>query len=208
MAEYASIDIYAADVLRVWPPRPPLVGMIGYARSGKDTVAARLAAHRFARFAFADKLREAVLALNPIVEWLPSFYTDGSPEPVRLSEIVAADGWEKAKEYPEVRRVLQHYGMAVRAIDEDFWVRPVMTAIASAGAAVITDVRFPNEAIAVRRAGGVLVRVARPGVGPVNDHDSETALDDLLADFTIHNDSTIAALHRMVDAWHAREIAA
>jgi dephospho-CoA kinase len=43
-----------------------IIGISGYARSGKDTVANYLVEHHeFTRMAFADAMREALLRLNP-----------------------------------------------------------------------------------------------------------------------------------------------
>jgi hypothetical protein len=96
-----------------------LVGLLGLKRSGKDTFAARLVeAHGFTRIAFADPLKEAALALDPIVVSANSW----DPER-RLSDVVEAEGWEAAKEVPEVRRTLQNLGVAIRGLDEDFWLR-------------------------------------------------------------------------------------
>lgn len=41
--------------------------------------------------------------------------------------------------------------------------------------AIITDVRFPNEADAIKQMGGMLIKVVRPGFGPISDVDK--ALD-------------------------------
>jgi hypothetical protein len=59
---------------------------------------------------------------------------------------------------------------------------------------VLTDLRYANELARLRQLGGVFVRVIRPGVGPVNDHPSETALDDQPADVTVINDASLAKL--------------
>ena len=42
---------------------------------------------------------------------------------------------------------------------------------------VVTDVRFPNEALCIKSRGGLLVRVNNPNV-KLMDHVTETALDD------------------------------
>jgi hypothetical protein len=63
---------------------------------------------------------------------------------------------------------------------------------------VITDVRFPNEADAIKQEEGILIRVNRSGVGPVNDHESETSLDGWGFDYIIDNDSTLGSLKRKV----------
>lgn len=193
---------FTASKLNLWLRRPIIVGLIGYAQSGKDTVASRLVdACNFKRYAFADNLRKALYKLNPVL----SQYGDGTP--IRLAHHVDAVGWERAKKTAEVRRLLQEYGSTIREIDEWFWVRPVMNAINEHNRlSVITDVRFPNEAKAIRDAGGMLVRVVRPGVGPVNGHVSETALDDTPADRTIRNDGSLIALMLNVDVLYRKAL--
>ena len=59
---------------------------------------------------------------------------------------------------------------------------------------IITDTRFPNEAEAIKKAGGIIIRVDRPGVKPINDHPSEIGLDGWKFDYKIANVSDIKAL--------------
>lgn len=168
-----------------------LVGLVGKKRSGKDTFAEGLIDGGFQRFAFADALRSAVLATDPLV-----YSVDGNGHealdgvPLRLSFIVNRDGWEKAKARPEVRRLLQEYGVAIRALDADFWVRVVMEQTVLARLAVVTDVRFPNEVDAIKARGGTIIRIERPGLESTDEHVSETALDDYVADLTVSNAGT------------------
>ena len=63
---------------------------------------------------------------------------------------------------------------------------------------IFTDCRFPNEAQAIKDRGGVIIRIDRPGVGPVNDHPSETALDDWDFDYKILNASDLESLKQTV----------
>ena len=63
---------------------------------------------------------------------------------------------------------------------------------------VITDCRFENEAMAVKSQGGIVVRINRPGVHPVNAHGSEVGLDNYLFDYVINNDGTLDELRREV----------
>lgn len=168
-----------------------LVGLIGKKRSGKDSFARPLVEeHGFRRFAFADPLKEAVLQTDPIV----AFCTN----PIRLSTVVERIGWEEAKEYPEVRRLLQNYGVAIRGIEPDFWVRATLDRAlqhaSEVGPVVVTDVRFPNEADEVRDAGGTIVRIVRPGLSSDDTHASETALDDYEEDRLVVNSGTLESL--------------
>lgn len=64
---------------------------------------------------------------------------------------------------------------------------------------IITDVRFPNEAQAIRYKGGVIIRIERPGVKPINNHPSETGLDNWNFDYKIANVSDIFALKLTVE---------
>jgi hypothetical protein len=59
---------------------------------------------------------------------------------------------------------------------------------------IITDTRFPNEAQAIKDAGGIVIRVDRPGVKPINPHASETSLDNWEFDYKIMNGSDIVSL--------------
>jgi hypothetical protein len=173
----------------------PLIGMIGKKRSGKDSVAAVLVdEYDFTRYAFADPLKEAALALDP-------FVGNAAGWDYRLSAVVEREGWEAAKERPEVRRTLQNYGVAIREIDPDFWLRTTMRrVIEHRGPVVVTDCRFPNEAEAIRSAGGKVVRVIRPGLVSTDTHVSETALDDFVADAEIINSGTLDDLAGVVRA--------
>ena len=61
---------------------------------------------------------------------------------------------------------------------------------------IITDVRFPNEAKAIKEKGGILIRINRPQyldnglVIRKDEHPSETALDDYDGfDYVIENDT-------------------
>jgi len=64
---------------------------------------------------------------------------------------------------------------------------------------IITDTRFPNEAQAVKDKGGLVIRIDRPGVKPINNHPSEVALDDWKFDYKIANVSDIYALKETVE---------
>jgi hypothetical protein len=180
----------------------PIIGLIGKKRSGKDTFAATLVEERgFARFAFADPLKEAALSLDPLIrlEQDETHLSTGGfvygERIERLSAIVGRVGWERAKEIREVRRTLQNYGVAIREIDEGFWVRGTLDrALAHPGPVVVTDVRFPNEAEAILNAGGRIVRIVRPGLASDDSHVSETALDGYPADLDVLNSGTVEML--------------
>lgn len=172
-----------------------IIGLSGYARTGKDTVADILVeTYGFRRIAFADKLKAVAYDLNPFIH-------GGGGGMRRLQAEVNDFGWEKAKERPEVRRILQALGQAVREnVGTQVWVDAALDALADDQPAVITDVRYPNEAGAVRARGGIVVRVLRLGVTAVNDHVSESAMDDpALWDYVLHNDGSLDHLRTRVE---------
>lgn len=178
-------------------PTHELVGLTGFAGSGKNAAADVLvAAHRFTQDSFALTLKKFAYDVDPFVQ-----VDDGSF--VRYAQLVDAVGVDIAKKNADVRRLLQRIGTdgGRRNIHQNVWVDATMARIASAaGPVVITDVRFPNEVDALRRAGGLLIRIDRPGYGPVNGHSSDTGITALDVDQVIVNDGTITQLQcRLTD---------
>lgn len=174
-----------------------IIGLSGYAQTGKDTVAQHLVEkYGFVRIAFADAIREALYKLNPILSDYP-----GLPG-IRLAWAVDHSGWESVKQdSKECRRMLQRFGTEVgRDLwGSDFWVNIAMAKTNGIGNVVITDVRFPNEYDAIVNGGGKVWRVEKPGVSAVNAHASETALDGHTFDHTIVNMGSKDDLYAAVD---------
>lgn len=153
-----------------------ILGLAGYARSGKDTAGNALAEIGWKRIAFADVLREFAYTLNPAIMSDYGFYTN-------LQWIIDEYGWNgyKRTQWGEgVRDLLQRLGTECgrELISQNIWVDATFSRMDPAFNYVITDMRFPNEASAILARGGSLLRIVRPGVGPANGHKSETALDD------------------------------
>jgi hypothetical protein len=63
---------------------------------------------------------------------------------------------------------------------------------------VIDDVRFPNEAEMIRKLGGELWLVNRPGVAYEGDHASEGALSEVEPDSLINNSGSLTQLRQVV----------
>ncbi|MFD7677501.1 hypothetical protein [Streptomyces sp. NPDC060187] len=174
-----------------------IVGLSGYARSGKNTAADALIQRGWRQAGYADKLKEFLYQVNPLI---PGYFGAGN---LRLRQLVDSTGWDYAKtKYPEVRSLLQRTGTEAgrRVLGDDVWVEALYADHHDAAGLVVTDVRFPNEAEAVAKRGGVMIRVERPGVGPTKDkhgraHISETALDDWPFDHVLVNDGLVADLH-------------
>ncbi len=183
--------------------RPKIIGIIGHARSGKDTIAERLTeSWGFTRYAFADSLRWLLQTFDPAAWAIQS-----APFTRRWQR-----EWEELKrERPkEVRASLQDYGMALRELDSEIWVRALRRHIANRpeiSTWVIPDVRQRNEAELIHLVlEGELWVVERPGVGPVNGHAAEAEIDSLallakeLGGPVLTNATTIEELHEQVDS--------
>jgi hypothetical protein len=171
-----------------------IIGLSGYAQSGKDTIAEILVTEGFTRIAFADIMREALLALNPYAG------------KYRLQEYVSVNTWDVAKvSMPEVRRLLQYFGTDVgrELFGEDFWIQQLKRRYDLYDPTknwVISDCRFLNEAEEVKLLGGVMWRVLRPGNSPVNDHVSDQGLGYYKFDHVFNNDSSLSVLMDSVKA--------
>jgi hypothetical protein len=171
-----------------------IIGLTGYAQSGKDSVANILVEnYGYQRIAFADPIRNLLYEMNPIVK-------DGG---YRLQGVVDGYGWDVAKTaFPEVRNMLQTLGVGARKTFGDmFWVKQALSGLQLFGEVnyVITDVRYPNEAKAIRDYDSSQIwRIKRTGVDPVNTHASETAMDGEKVDQIFLNNGTLDDLKVLI----------
>jgi hypothetical protein len=169
-----------------------IIGLTGYAQSGKDSVANILVNHYgYTRVAFADPIRELLYQMNPAVK-------DGG---YRVQSTVDVYGWDVAKTaFPEVRNMLQNLGVGARKTFGDmFWVQQALRQVTPEGNFVITDVRYPNEAKAIREyEDSQIWRIKRSGVDPVNTHASETAMDGEKVDQIFVNNGTLEDLQVLI----------
>lgn len=165
-----------------------IIGLAGYARAGKDSVAEILVRRfGFRRIAFADPIRELLYKLNPQV---------GSLE---LREFVDQYGWEVAKSQPKVRELLQNLGVAARELfNEDVWVEQAFKNVDPNENIVISDVRFINEAKYIQDLGGQVWRIKRLNTSAVNNHISESQMDEYKVDQIFINHGTLDDLEQLV----------
>ncbi len=196
-----------------------LIGLHGKAGSGKDTAFQLLEASLgipVTRDAFADRLK-----LSAIRNFLPDCSLEDAYE---ICEGLKAPGGMVVL-YPspdgiEVsgREFLQHYGTEAHrdVFADDFWVSAVLPDLSDKigfgredskdwDLLVVTDVRFPNEAAAVRQAGGEVWKIIRPEleVGPQDAHLSEIPLDGAYIDRIILNSGSIEYFEdQLLNAWN------
>ena len=175
------------------------IGLVGRARSGKDTVALQLVErHGYTRVAFADRMRDAVKALNPTIR----LDVEGLQWTCSLANGLEMYGWEGLKQYsPDVRGYLQRMGTEVGRdmFGEDFWVEQALRVAGAYEQVVFSDVRYPNEAERIRKEGGVLWRVEREGIEKSDEHTSESLIETIKVDSVVKNNGTIEELFAKVD---------
>jgi hypothetical protein len=188
------------------PPASPLsgkkvvIGMIGKAGSGKDTVADHLVRkYVFRKIALADPLKKAVQIIFDVDDEI-------AYDRVRREEPLAKwPGWS-------FRKLLQFVGteMFREMVDQDIWVKNCASRAVRQDFTVVSDVRFHNEVGGLREAIGqehrvFFIKVERPTVGDggapsgIANHASETAIDELYYDYRIINDGTLDELYAKAD---------
>jgi len=191
-----------------------VIGITGLAQNGKSSAAKRLEERwNYEPFAFADRLKSMALVLDPFVP-INHLGWDHSDEEVdelmRLSALVTAEGWEKAKAKPEVRRFLQVLGTegARGHFGPNVWVDALDIQLSESYAqdAVISDVRFQNEVDYVKELAGTMLRVVRimpdgqPFRATDGAHASERDIIGLPVDYELPvRDGDMDSLYHQVD---------
>lgn len=167
---------------------PNIIGLMGPAGSGKDTVREILAKHGYYGFAFADPIREMLkpllLACGVGLNWMTDRALKEQPMPVLGVSY---------------RQLAQTLGTEwARAQAPDFWLRIAAASMMEVSIStfgppcfVISDVRFPNEAEWIRHLGGQIWRIDRADVEPVRRHTSEALIDRIEPDFVLENNGSV-----------------
>ena len=196
-----------------------IIGFVGFIGSGKDTAADYLVNfHGFRRDSFASSLKDAI---SVIFSWDRTLMEGRTKESREWRERV--DTWWADRlniPYLTPRWVMQYWGTEVcrHGFHDDIWIASVENRMRkTTDNIVISDVRFPNEIMAIHKAGGKVVRIKRGSdpewyqdavnvnSGPSNMtwaisksrleelkiHASETSWVGGDIDYTIYNDSTI-----------------
>ncbi len=146
-----------------------VIGFCGAAGAGKSTAADRLVhCHGFRRVRFAGPLKRMMWALG-----LDERHTDGA-----LKELPCGLLGGRTPRFA-MQTLGTEWGRDI--IAQDLWLRAWRAEVTAAcKLVVVDDVRFANEAEAVRQAGGTLIRITGRG-GISGGHVSE------LQDFAVHH---------------------
>lgn len=178
----------------------PVIALYGRAGSGKSECAKILYYAGYERVKFADPLKRA---LRSILE-----YTALDDD--LIDEMIEGD--LKETPVPQLggktpRHAMQTLGTewGRNLIHPDFWVNIGQRHILHYtnvldSPVVVDDLRYQNEAAAIRSMGGKIVHVFRPDIRPagVGSHSSEGGLDGFRFDDVIINDGSLEDLRRDV----------
>lgn len=188
-----------------------LIGFHGKMKRGKDTsfqILRDAMGDYVRRESFADRLKlSAARALG--------YREGGVPEAVEFCNrfkdpdvAIAVFRWQDDDPIHTLsgREYLQYYGTEAHrdVFDPNFWINAALSTYDPNVDEIvaITDVRFPNEAEAIRAAGGVVVQIIRPDLdaddNSLQAHVSEQPLAPELVDFVIINDGTLEGLRDKV----------
>jgi hypothetical protein len=161
-----------------------IIGVSGKKAAGKDLLGGYLKYRGFVKESFANYLKELCRTFFN----LSKEQTDGNLKeaPTKFAHEVQCDN--EPTTYWTPRQILQRTGAYFRSVNPNFWVDKTidrLKGLHNEARVVITDVRYQNEADAIKAAGGYLVRLNRkdserekvyPGCS-ADTHESEIALD-------------------------------
>ena len=167
-----------------------LVGITGRARSGKDTIAKYLEKyHAFTLDSFAAPIRSMLvhtLGLKNLeeldsIKHIPNTILGGNTPRYAMQTI----GTEWGR------------GM----INDSIWIDSCIARIEKYDRAIISDVRFDNEAERIKNRGGVILKVHRTNEPYIQeaDHASEQGIRADLVDYHIVNNETVDDLYANIE---------
>lgn len=158
-----------------------IIGIAGKKRSGKDTAAKVFERLGFTHDSFAAPMKRFVQdivghELRDEDKEAPMEWLDGMT-PRRMWQTLGTE-WGRMMVHP------------------DLWVRSMMRR--APPMCVISDVRFENEAAAIRAAGGVIVHIYRRPMMS-DGHVSEAGVKFRDGDFIVHNTGTLSEFINSVE---------
>lgn len=176
-----------------------IIGISGYSGAGKDALGKLIALYErsYQIKKFAGKLKEVSSILTGIP--LDKFEDQEFKKSVLGKEWSYVSDTNEGRKWVDmtVREMLQRLG--TEAIRDTFhintWVNALLKDYKDGDNWVITDVRFANEAAAIKKLGGVIVRVSRGKHKPDDYHASEKSLDNWVYDYFVDNSGNLDELY-------------
>jgi len=166
-----------------------IIGLAGKAGSGKDTVADYLVAnYGFEKISFAKPLKDMLSAA-------------GFPEPTnRDDKEKPINGFNFSWRYM-AQTLGTEWGR--NCLGQDIWVQIAMRNLDTNKNYVFSDVRFENEADAIRKAGGIVIHLLgrKSDLGSNGEHISEKPLVQIGKDIMLLNQNSKQHLFTTIDCF-------
>lgn len=175
-----------------------IIALTGAKGAGKDTIATYihklLGWEHINQIAFADPIKHMVQHIFDLQDVSTEEY-DMFKRSLLTYELPG-----RSPRGVDGRRVVREIGMMMRGYDEKQFTayveeiinRPINN-LSSRTLNIITDLRFDNEYVMLKRYGAKVIKVNRPG-HKFDGHITERGFDDHLVDFVINNDGSLDIL--------------
>ena len=162
-----------------------ILGFTGYMGSGKST-ACQYILDSYPGWVWIN-FKEGLI--NEIKQNFPDLLREIESQRTNDQHMFDIDSLFKDKP-PLARALLQNYGTEVRRRDNpnywvEIWSRKVSEAIENGLNVVTDDVRFLNEAAAVKSVGGEIIRIIRSDISTGGTHMSEVEMNKIVPDIEI-----------------------
>lgn len=170
-----------------------IIGLIGYAGSGKDTTADYLVEnYNFTKLSFGSILKDVVASL---FSW-PRELLEGDTNESRIFRETKDEWWSKELNMEVTpRKMFQMIGTDIMRnhFHTDIWLLALKKKLTQYENVIITDIRFINEYDFVKNLGGIIIKIVRPNISILN-HSSELNIDNFEYDYSIINNNDMTCL--------------
>ena len=175
---------------------PKLIGLVGQKRVGKDTAADYLESkYHLKKYAMATPMKDALKSLFLLSD--AQLYGDQKEvvdprwgvTPRELMDFIGVDTlkYNLPKKFPQIGDIyIKHLHFKMMAHPED--------------SLAICDVRFQKDVDALKKLGGVIIKITRPKLENNDQHISEKGVLNITGiDYAIENNGSIKDLHKKLD---------
>jgi hypothetical protein len=166
---------------------PPIIGLLGRSRGGKDT---------FARV-FCQETRDSYVVRRlaaPVKEAAAALYGFTHAQLEGPSKELTDPCWDIRPRDAMIR--ITHDTMDF--MGRDFFTRRFWSSYDGARI-IIPDVRYEHDLAWIRERGGIIVKITRPQYALA--HEAEAHIDGLIGDTEIINNGTLADFEEKIRAW-------
>jgi shikimate kinase len=169
-----------------------IIGLMGKIGSGKSTIANYLqGTHNYTEYSFADPLKKIGLILG---------FSHDQLYGTQEQKLAIHPHWRISG-----RTFMQRLGTTFRDInalipelhtEKGIWIDLLKMKVQNCEHIVISDVRFQDEANAVKELGGIIISISRENRESKSEHsyvnhESETSLEKIVPDYVIVNNSSV-----------------